>query len=301
MGLAVRRIPGSIRAAGVLLVLSSAARAQQAATADPASHWLLPYGGALILMALVALALFHVLKGPLGAAGNDGPPAIERFTPLERALHWTNAMVFVLMATTGIVMAFGRFVLPPGLAQPLSEALKLIHSFAGPLFAASLMLVLITFLGDNIASAADWRWLTRLGGLFGGAPVPAHRFNAGQKGMYWWGMFLPGLVAVGSGLVLDGLIADWGETEGEMRIVHTIHLGAALIMIAMLAGHIYMGTIGVRGAHRAMRDGWVDAAWAREHHGLWHEDVVAGHIPARRSGTGPEAASAADATPADKH
>lgn len=264
---------------------------------EPAGHWLLPYGGALIAVVLLTLTLFHLLKGPLGAARNDGPRTIERFTPLERALHWTNAMVFVLMAATGLVMAFGRVLLPSALAAGLGDALKLIHAFAGPLFAATLMLVLITFLSDNIASAADWRWLVRLGGALGGGRVPSHRFSTGQKGVYWWGMFVAGLTAVGSGLVLDGWVGDWSATQDEMQVVHTIHLGAALGMVALLAGHIYMGTIGVRGAYRAMRDGWVDADWAREHHQLWHADVAAGRIPAWRSRAGPTApADATDGT-----
>jgi formate dehydrogenase subunit gamma len=44
-----------------------------------------------------------------------------------------------------------------------------------------------------------------------------------------------------------------------------------------------MGTIGMEGAYRAMRDGYVDEAWAKEHHELWYDDVKAGKIPAQRS------------------
>jgi formate dehydrogenase subunit gamma len=55
-------------------------------------------------------------------------------------------------------------------------------------------------------------------------------------------------------------------------------------MTAMLMGHIYMGTIGTRGALDAMRTGWVDASWAKEHHELWLADIDAGKIPAQRSG-----------------
>jgi formate dehydrogenase subunit gamma len=54
-------------------------------------------------------------------------------------------------------------------------------------------------------------------------------------------------------------------------------------MMAMFCGHIYIGTIGMRGAYRAMRTGQVDEAWAEEHHALWYEDIRAGRIPAQRS------------------
>ncbi|MCA0325911.1 MAG: formate dehydrogenase subunit gamma [Proteobacteria bacterium] len=269
------------------------------------NQWLIPYGGALLLIALVALVLLYLAKGPLGESGNTGPKVIERFTPFERAAHWINAIAFCLLGVSGVVMAFGKFFLQPVLGLHLfgwlSFLLKNIHNFAGPVFAVSLVVVLITFLKDNIASIWDLRWLTTAGGMLGGKQVPSHRFNPAEKGMYWWGMFVPGLLAVGTGLVLDRLIPGWGETRGQMQVAHMIHLVATVIMMSMLLGHIYMGTVGVRGAYSAMRTGWVDEAWAREHHQLWCDDVATGKIAAQRSGVGPNgerAANASDARPA---
>ena len=53
--------------------------------------------------------------------------------------------------------------------------------------------------------------------------------------------------------------------------------------MAMFLGHIYMGTIGMQGAYSAMRTGYVDETWAKEHHELWYNDIKAGKIPAQRS------------------
>ena len=39
----------------------------------------------------------------------------------------------------------------------------------------------------------------------------------------------------------------------------------------------------MRGAYKAMRTGYVDEEWAREHHAYWYEDIKAGKIPAQRS------------------
>ena len=52
-------------------------------------------------------------KGPLGGDHPDSGRKIERFTPFERAAHWTNAIAFVVLAISGIVMAFGKFFLLP--------------------------------------------------------------------------------------------------------------------------------------------------------------------------------------------
>jgi len=51
----------------------------------------------------------------------------------------------------------------------------------------------------------------------------------------------------------------------------------------MFCGHIYLGTIGTKGAYQGMRTGYVDEAWAKEHHQLWHDDIKAGKIPAQRT------------------
>jgi formate dehydrogenase subunit gamma len=101
--------------------------------------------------------------------------------------------------------------------------------------------------------------------------------------MFWWGVTIPGLVAVGSGLVLDKLIPGFGAVRSEMQIAQMIHAVAAFWMMALILGHIYMGTIGVRGALKAMKTGYVSDEWAKEHHDLWYEDIKAGKIPAQRS------------------
>jgi formate dehydrogenase subunit gamma len=54
---------------------------------------------------------------------------------------------------------------------------------------------------------------------------------------------------------------------------------AAYFAIAMACVHIYLGTIGMKGAYRAMRDGYVTAEWAKHHHELWYNDVKAGKVP----------------------
>ena len=131
--------------------------------------------------------------------------------------------------------------------------------------------------------SADWAWLRRFGGLFGGAEVPSPRFNAGEKVLFWIGALALGVVVVSSGLVLDKLLPGLDYLRGDMQLAHMVHATAAVLMMAAFLGHIYMGTIGMKGAYKAMRHGQVDEAWAKEHHALWYEDIRAGKIPAQRS------------------
>jgi formate dehydrogenase subunit gamma len=252
------------------------------------NQWILPYGGSLLLIVVVAMGLFYRAKGSMGGHEPDTGRKIERFTPLERAAHWTNAIAFVALAISGVIMAWGKFFLLPILGGTLfgwlTYALKNLHNFAGPLFAVSLVIVLVTFIKDNWPSADDWKWIKSAGGLFGGEEVPSHRFNAGEKLVFWGGVLVLGFIVVASGLVLNMLVPGMAYLRSDMQIAHMVHAVAGVLMMAMFLGHIYMGTIGMKGAYSAMRTGYVDEGWAKEHHRLWYDDVRAGRIPAQRSG-----------------
>jgi formate dehydrogenase subunit gamma len=251
------------------------------------NQWIIPYGGSLIALVLLAVGLFYWRRGPLGGHEADTGRTVERFTYFERAAHWTNAIAFVTLAVSGLVMAFGKFILLPFMGATLfgwlTYALKTAHNFAGPLFAVSLVIVFLTFVRDNLPAKGDLEWLSKAGGLFGSHEVPSHRFNAGEKVIFWGGVFLLGATVVGSGLVLDKLLPGIAYTRGNMQVAHLIHAVASLLMMAMFIGHIYLGTVGMKGAFQAMRTGVVDEAWAKEHHAHWHADVVAGKIPRVRS------------------
>ncbi len=250
------------------------------------NNYIIPYGGSLLVIVGLAIALFYWRKGSLGSDNETGKK-IERFTYFERAAHWANAIAFCTLAISGIVMAFGRYFLQPVMGNTLfgwlAYALKNAHNFMGPLFAVSLVIVFFTFLRDNMPSKEDITWLLKGGGLFGGHEVPSHRFNAGEKVVFWGGVFALGLVVVGSGLVLDKLIPGLVYVRETMQISHMIHASAAVLMMAMFMGHIYLGTIGMKGAYKGMKTGYVDEAWAKEHHELWAHDIAAGKIPAQRT------------------
>lgn len=89
------------------------------------NNWLIPYGGALLLIVMGAIALFYVSKGTLKQHGTDTGRKIERFTPFERSAHWSNAIAFCILGISGIVMAFGKFFLLPVMGLTLFGWLQL--------------------------------------------------------------------------------------------------------------------------------------------------------------------------------
>jgi formate dehydrogenase subunit gamma len=261
------------------------------------NKWIIPYGGSLFVITLLALALFYFKMGSLGGHVPYTGRVIERFTYFERAAHWSNAIAFCALAISGLVMAFGKFLLLPVIGASLfgwlTFALKNVHNFAGPLFAVSLVVVFLTFVRDNIPNLADLTWLRKGGGMFGGEEVPSGRFNAGEKVVFWGGIFTLGSVVIGSGLVLDELVPGMAYLRGDMQIANMVHGVATVLMMAMFAAHIYLGTIGMKDAYNGMKTGLVDEGWAKEHHELWFDDVRSGKVPYQR--TLPAEAKAANA------
>ncbi|MDQ6630085.1 MAG: formate dehydrogenase subunit gamma [Pseudomonadota bacterium] len=248
--------------------------------------WIIPYGGALVVIAVLALALFYWAKGPITNHSPDTGRVIQRFTYFERAAHWTNAIAFCILAISGLTMAFGKFLILPltgGLLFGwLTYALKTAHNLVGPLFAVSMVIIVMTFVHSNWPSLADLKWLLKGGGMFGGEEPASHRFNAGEKIVFWFGVLLLGGIVIASGFALDKVVPGLALTRPDMQLAHIVHAISAVLIIVVFLGHIYMGTVGMRGSYRAMKTGYVDETWAREHHRLWYDDIAAGKIPVQR-------------------
>jgi formate dehydrogenase subunit gamma len=239
------------------------------------------YGGWLLAIVPAAILLLYLAKGPIRLRGKPTGRLIERFNRAERAAHWTMAATFVVLALTGVVILFGKHVILPWLGYTgfsgLVAASKTAHNFVGPLFIVSLAISFLLFVKDNRVRAIDLEWLARLGGMFGEAEVPSGRFNGGEKAWFWGGLVLLGALVSVTGLILD--FPNWNQGREAMQQANLVHAIAAILFIGAAFGHIYLGTIGMEGAYRAMHDGHVDEQWAREHHRLWYEEVARGERP----------------------
>lgn len=246
------------------------------------------WGGWLVVLVPLAILGFFMWKGPIRLKETPTGRQIERFTPTERYVHWTMAISFVTLGVSGIIMLWGKHFLLPVMGHQLfgwlTYVLKNLHNLVGPLFTVSIIVAFVMWVRDNLPRAIDLQWLLKAGGLFGGAhEPPSHRFNAGEKLWFWGGLVLFGLILSASGWVLDRIVPGVDYYRSTMQLAEIVHAIAAVGMICMSLGHIYMGTIGMEGAYRAMREGYVDEAWAKEHHELWYDDIKAGKIPAQRS------------------
>jgi len=243
------------------------------------------YGGWLIIIAVVGIAAFYFIVGKIRLKIPNTGRLIERFTSFERMTHWTVAISFLVLAFTGLLMLFGKYILLPvfghNLYGWLAYACKNVHNFVGPIFTVSLIVMFVIFVKDNFPRLADLQWIKMLGG--GRGHAHAGRFNAGEKLWFWGGVVFLGLIVSASGFVLDMIVPGIVYTRGNMQIANIIHLIGAVLVFSAALGHIYIGTLGMEGAYDAMKTGYVDDAWAKEHHDLWYDDIQSGKVPRIRT------------------
>ncbi len=236
------------------------------------------WGGMLFALAVLGLAGFYLVRGAMAAPGKPGARVIERFSPMDRYAHWTVAIVWVTLAITGLILSLGKAVLLPLIGYTLFSWLailaKNIHNFVGPLLIIGVPWLFVRFIRDNGISGDDVRWFVNIIGYFKGHEYPSDRFNAGEKIVFWFVLVIASTVLIVTGLIL--VFPNFDQTRSTMQVTNVVHMIAAYLSIALACVHVYLGTIGMEGAYRAMRDGYVDESWAEHHHLRWYERVVAG-------------------------
>ena len=235
------------------------------------------YGGWLLVAIMAIIGGFYYWKGPIKLHEKPTGRQLLRFASWDRMVHWGAAISFILLSVTGTIILFGKHIILPVVGFTLFSWLatlsKYIHNFVGPVFAFCVVLMFVTFVKDNFPKAHDLKWLAKFGGLVSGEHVPSDRFNAGEKVWFWLGVTLMGLVVSVTGFILN--FPNFEQGRELMQIANVIHAISAVLFLTMGLSHIYLGTVGVEGAYDAMRTGYVDETWAKEHHEYWYRDAIA--------------------------
>jgi len=255
---------------------------------------LLAIGGWLFALAVIGLAVFYVARGKLEYEKKPRDRVIERFAPMDRYAHWLLAITWVTLAITGLILSLGKTVLLPLIGYTLfswvATASKGIHNFVGPILIVAVPLMFVRFVRDNGIGVDDFKWFINIMGYFKGHEHPSDKFNAGEKLVFWFVLVVFSTILVISGLVL--VFPNFNQTRETMQIANVIHVSAAYLAIALACVHVYLGTIGMTDAYRAMRYGYVTESWAKHHHLRWYERILAGR--AREKFVQPEEAARAE-------
>ena len=244
-------------------------------------------GGVAILGMLAVLIIFYLSRGMVRLESGRSGRTIVRFNSFERFVHWMTATCFIVLAISGLNITFGRPLLLPLIGYEAfsewSQWAKYAHNFLSFPFTIGVVLIFLMWIAGNIPNRVDVDWVKRGGGIVGHDHPPADRFNAGQKAIYWIVVIGGGLVAA-TGYVL--MFPFYLSDIGGMQVAQIVHSIVAMLFMAAMLAHIYIGTIGMEGAFEAMGSGTVDVNWAAEHHSLWLEEQNA------RTGVRPHPAAA---------
>lgn len=234
-------------------------------------------GGIAILGILALLAIFYLWRGTIRIESGRSGRTIVRFNAFDRFVHWLTASTFIIQALTGLNITFGRSLILPWLGlenfSTFSQWSKYTHNFLSFAFTIGVVLMFLMWIGQNFPTAADVQWFKMGGGLGkrGGHP-PAWKFNGGQKLLYWF------VVLGGAAMIISGYMLIfpfyYGLSVGDMELAEIFHGVVAMLFIALILAHIYLGTLGMEGAFESMGEGTVDLNWAKEHHSLWVQEQM---------------------------
>lgn len=249
---------------------------------------LLHWGGAIVILGTIAvLGVAYLIIGQLPISAGRSGRKVVRFGAIERFAHWLTAASFVVLGLTGLNITFGKVLLLPVIGpdafSSVSQWAKYIHNFTSAAFVVGLVLIIVIFFRDNLPAKVDIDWVKQGGGFIKSKHAPAGRFNLGEKLVYWLSL-LAGVAVTVSGLLLL-FPFFFGTDILDMQLAQVVHAIVAILFVALILAHIYIGTLGMEGAFEAMGTGEVDLNWAKEHHDLWIAQQLASREERREPST----------------
>jgi formate dehydrogenase gamma subunit len=200
-----------------------------------------------------------------------------RFDRVERAVHWINASLFLILILTGAALYFTPLIALVGRRKLIEE----IHLYVGLSLPVPLLLALAGHWGRGLRRDAgrinrwteeDLEWIRGLVDTASGRSQAAMRprlgkFNPGQK--------LNAAFVAGGGLVMLGtgaLLRWYVPFPLSWRAGATfVHNWLALILVLLILGHITLA-LADREALRSMFSGRVSRAWAARHAPAWLDE-----------------------------
>lgn len=231
-----------------------------------------PYIGPVIILVVFLIVLHYHSYGPKRITFDPYSHEIERFNLAERGVHLFRLLAFVILAVTGLILAFNLHLWQDLLFGNAVNLLNF-HIWSGVVFILTTVVGGLLWFRDAAFESYDREWVRKMGGYLGHkGEVPAGRFNAGQKMFYWYSGILGVLMSVtGVMLVFKGAFQ-----LSTVCVTSTVHNLIGFFLIAGVLAHAYLGTVANPGTWRVLVDGSVTREWAEHHHPNWYHALVFG-------------------------
>jgi formate dehydrogenase subunit gamma len=230
-----------------------------------------------ILIGVPAIYLLHYLViGPKSFP--HGGKKIKIFSLFNRVVHQLAAVSFIVIVPTGFIMVFGSFF---GGGE-FVRLCKNLHGIFTIVFAIVVIPMFIMWIKDALFKFEDIKWMAIMGGYLSKKqkPIPAGKFNAGQKAWYWVAT-LGGMTMIITGAMMylldfnmSMLTSMTGLSQIDLlRLAAITHNIVGFLVVALFFTHIYMSVFGVKGAINSMIDGHKEEEEVRILHSTYYNKL----------------------------
>ncbi len=230
-----------------------------------------------ILVGVPAVFLIHYMVIGPKVFSHDGKK-IFAFSLFSRIIHQIAAVSFIVIVPTGFVIVFGDFF---G-GGTFVRLCKNLHGIFTIPFAIVVIPMFVMWVKDMFLHWDDIKWLMIVGGYLSKNknPVPAGRFNAGQKTWYWLAT-LGGVVMIATGAVMFFLDFDIAMVKNMtglsqidlLRVSAIVHNVVGFAVVALFFVHVYMAVFAIKGAVHSIINGYMEEEEVKILHSSWYRKL----------------------------
>ena len=202
---------------------------------------------AIITLVPLMFLAHYLLIGPRRFSHQKG--LVFFFSVITRFIHWIAAISFTFLVITGLMVIFARSLGGGGLVLQARHW----HLVSAIVFSLSALPMFLIWVKDMFPAPYDIEWLFMMGGYLSKEtrPIPAGKFNAGQK-MWFWLATLGGGVMAWTGWYIYSL----GAPTHSLRLFVLIHGYLAAVLTGFFIIHLYMSLFAIKGSLRSMITGY---------------------------------------------
>ncbi|MBZ7986649.1 formate dehydrogenase subunit gamma [Campylobacter canadensis] len=239
-----------------------------------------PYFAPLALIAMIAVlsafALHYMVIGPKKFS-HDGNK-IYAFSMFERIFHLIAAISWIILIPTGLIIMNGHFF-NGGL---FVRTAKNLHGIATILFLISILPMFFCWIKRMLPASYDIKWLMIVGGYLSKVkkPVPAGKFNFGQKMWYYIAVFGGAIMIItGAFMFFLDFQSDFVQKLLGISHINILRLSAithnilGILCLVMFLVHLYMAVFAIKGSIHSMITGYKEEEEVYILHSKWYQEL----------------------------
>ncbi|MBE0492345.1 MAG: formate dehydrogenase subunit gamma [Sulfurospirillum sp.] len=223
-----------------------------------------------------AFFLHYLIIGP--KVFPHGGKKIYVFNLFHRFIHQIAALSFIVIVPTGFIIIFGAQLGGGSLVRLAKD----MHGLATIPFAIVVIPMFLMWLKDAFFNFDDVKWIMIVGGYLSKEkkPIPAGKFNAGQK-MWYWIATLGGMIMIITGATMYFMDFDIellrqisGLTQIDLlRFAAIVHNVMGFGVVVFFIVHLYMAMFAIKGAVHAIIDGHMEDEEVKILHGSYYKKL----------------------------